>query len=122
MPKKKGRRRKSKTHVEEAEEDGSALSIPRSFVLKRGDVPHSLRDLVPDTRKMLMPHTALHLRERKHGKLKDYFSVAGKLGVSHFWLMSCTEVRRELLTERCVVKRFPFFLNPLYSQRLVSVS
>mmetsp|Transcript_5564 Transcript_5564/g.16605 ORF Transcript_5564/g.16605 Transcript_5564/m.16605 type:complete len:457 (+) Transcript_5564:65-1435(+) len=91
MPRRKGRRKKRRTHVVE-DGDETKSKIPRSFVIRRGDMPPSLRDLVPEMRRMLMPHTALHLKERKHAKLKDYFSVAGKLGVSHFWLMSCTEM------------------------------
>ncbi|KAJ8904563.1 hypothetical protein NDN08_001081 [Rhodosorus marinus] len=93
MPRKKGRRRKRRTHVVDGGEEGAdgGRKIPRSFVIRRGELPVSLKDLVPDMRRMFMPHTALHLKERKKGKMKDYFGVAGRLGISHFWLVSCTE-------------------------------
>lgn len=37
-----------------------------------------------------MPHTALHLRERKSNNLRDYVSVASQFSISHFWLLSAT--------------------------------
>lgn len=39
----------------------------------------------------MKPHTATSLRESKRNVLKDFVSVAGPLGVSHFLMLSATE-------------------------------
>ena len=94
MPRKAGgTRRKRRTHLKPTSAGPSAgtpSSVPRSFVLRRGAVPTGIRDLVPDLRQALMPHTAVNLRERKSNNIRDYLSVASQLGVSHLWLLSAT--------------------------------
>lgn len=45
-----------------------------------------MSQLVRDFRRVMEPLTASRLRERKDNKLKDFQSVAGPLGVSHFCL------------------------------------
>jgi hypothetical protein len=40
---------------------------------------------------MMLPHTALNLRESKRNQLKDFVSVAGPLGVSHFMILTATD-------------------------------
>lgn len=97
MPRKAGgTRRKRRTHVKPTSAESAAGSTagpapPRSFVLRRGAVPTGIRDLIPDLRQALMPHTALNLRERKSNNVRDYVSVATQLGVTHFWLLSATQ-------------------------------
>lgn len=44
-----------------------------------------------DMRKVFEPNTASRLQERKRNRLKDYVSVAGPMGVSHFLLFTQTE-------------------------------
>lgn len=50
-----------------------------------------LGDLESDLRRMMLPHTAAALRESKRNTLKDFLSVAGPLGVSHFLILTATE-------------------------------
>jgi ribosome biogenesis protein SSF1/2 len=78
--KKKGK----KTHVKAAVD----MSIPRSFVIKSGQVSNSVVQLVRDIRRMLEPNTATHLKERKGNKIKDFLMVAGQLNVSHLLVFS----------------------------------
>lgn len=40
---------------------------------------------------MMLPNTALNLRESKRNQLKDFVSVAGPLGVSHFMILTATD-------------------------------
>lgn len=40
---------------------------------------------------MMLPNTAASLRESKRNTLKDFVSVAGPLGVSHFLILTATE-------------------------------
>lgn len=56
------RRRKHRTHqkVAEAEADGT----PKSFIIKHGQVGHSLAQLVRDLRKVMEPNTASRLKVR----------------------------------------------------------
>lgn len=46
------------------------------------------------------PNTASRLRERKQNRLKDYMAVAGQLGVTHFMLVSQTEVSTNMRLAR----------------------
>lgn len=85
-----GKRRKHRTHA--VPPPGAAQpKVPRSLVFRRGKVPAGVRDLVPDVRRMLMPNTALNLKERKFNNIRDYVSVSSQLGVSHFWIFSATD-------------------------------
>jgi ribosome biogenesis protein SSF1/2 len=91
MPRKGGgKRRKRRTHVVPA--PGTAVSkSPRSLVFRRGKVPAGVRDLVPDIRRMLMPNTALNLKEKRFNNIRDYVSVSAQLGISHFLIFSATD-------------------------------
>ncbi|PON63293.1 Brix domain containing protein [Parasponia andersonii] len=64
--------------------------IPKSFVFARGKLPGPLRQLQMDLRKLMLPHTALKLREKKRNNLKDFLNVAGPMGVTHFLILSKT--------------------------------
>ncbi|XP_031473620.1 peter Pan-like protein [Nymphaea colorata] len=74
--------------------------IPKSFVFSRGKVPHSLKQLELDLRKLMSPHTALKLKEKKRNNLRDFLNVAGPLGVSHFLILSKTETAPYLRVAR----------------------
>ncbi|XP_059629134.1 peter Pan-like protein isoform X1 [Cornus florida] len=65
--------------------------IPKSFVFSRGKLPSALRQLQMDLRKLMLPHTALKLKEKKRNNLKDFLNVAGPMGVTHFLILSKTE-------------------------------
>ncbi|GKA73212.1 putative reverse transcriptase domain-containing protein, partial [Tanacetum coccineum] len=51
--------------------------IPRSFVFSRLKLPGSLKQLQADLRKMMLPYTALNLKEKKRNNLRDFLNVAG---------------------------------------------
>ncbi|GAA0186135.1 RNA metabolism protein [Lithospermum erythrorhizon] len=65
--------------------------IPKSFVFSRGKLPASLRHLEMDLRKLMLPHTALKLKEKKRNNLRDFLNVAGPMGVTHFLILSKTD-------------------------------
>ena len=65
--------------------------IPKSFVIRASEMTKSATQLVHDLRRVMEPNTATRLREQKSNKLKDYMSVAGPLGVTHFMLLTQTE-------------------------------
>ena len=50
-----------------------------------------LGDLEQDIRRMMLPNTAVNLRESKRNMMKDFVSVAGPLGVTHFIILTGTE-------------------------------
>ncbi|KAJ6729452.1 hypothetical protein OIU85_020376 [Salix viminalis] len=74
--------------------------IPKSFVFARGKLPGSLRQLQMDLRKLMLPYTALKLKEKKRNSLKDFLNVAGPMGVSHFLILSKTETAPYLRVAR----------------------
>ncbi|KAB8338719.1 hypothetical protein FH972_021664 [Carpinus fangiana] len=68
----------------------SGERVPQSMVIRMGgsDVGSGVSQLVKDVREVMQPHTAASLRERRGNKLRDYATMAGPLGVSHFLLFS----------------------------------
>jgi ribosome biogenesis protein SSF1/2 len=93
MPKRGRRRKKTRTHVVPPAEGLSETGapIPKTLVVKRGRVGHAVESLVTDLRTVLRPNTAMKLKERKRGTLKDYVSVAGPLGITHMLMLSKTD-------------------------------
>jgi ribosome biogenesis protein SSF1/2 len=65
--------------------------VPRSFVFRRGRHATHLAALEHDVRRMMLPHTALRLRESRRNTMRDFVSVAAPLGVSHFLVLTATE-------------------------------
>uniref|UniRef100_A0A5B7BMA9 Putative peter Pan-like protein n=1 Tax=Davidia involucrata TaxID=16924 RepID=A0A5B7BMA9_DAVIN len=74
--------------------------IPKSFVFSRGKLPGSLRQLQTDLRKLMLPYTALKLKEKKRNNLKDFLNIAGPMGVTHFLMLSKTETAPYLRVAR----------------------
>ncbi|KAK5937140.1 rRNA-binding ribosome biosynthesis protein [Knufia obscura] len=69
------------------------LNVPQSMVIRMGagDIGTSVSQLAADFREVVQPHTAARLKERKSNKLRDYTTMAGPLGVTHFFLFSRSE-------------------------------
>ncbi|KAL1558394.1 hypothetical protein AAHA92_08869 [Salvia divinorum] len=65
--------------------------LPKSFVFSRGKLPGVLRQLQTDLRKLMLPYTALKLKEKKRNNIKDFLNVAGPMGVTHFLILSKTD-------------------------------
>ena len=61
-----GRRRKTRTHLKGAgaQAAGAAEGVPKSFVIKHGQVGTALTTLVRDLRKVMEPNTASRLKVR----------------------------------------------------------
>lgn len=60
------RRRKNRTHKKAPADEQGSDGNPKSFVLKHGQVGHSLAQLVRDLRKVMEPHTASRLKVSIH--------------------------------------------------------
>ena len=86
MPRRGGKRKKARTHKGDTPEGVTILptvgssttdvndaliekqidsSIPRTIVAKVGKIGNSVTELVKDFRKLMNPHTASNLRERR---------------------------------------------------------
>ncbi|GAV86139.1 Brix domain-containing protein [Cephalotus follicularis] len=74
--------------------------VPKSFVFSRGKLPSSLKQLQVDLRKLMLPFTALNLKEKKRNNLKDFLNVAGPMGVTHFLMLSKTDAAPYLRVAR----------------------
>ncbi|CAG8500550.1 8581_t:CDS:2 [Ambispora gerdemannii] len=91
------RRKKKRTHVKVDESaNPNAPKIPKSFVIRSGEVGKTVTALVQDMRKVMEPNTA----ERKNNRLKDFLSVAGQFGVTHFLIFTRTEYGTNLRIAR----------------------
>lgn len=69
---------------------------PKSFVFRMGKVGASVKQLVVDLRRVMQPYTATNLKELPRNVLKDFISVAGPLGITHFLVLTQTEKRLTL--------------------------
>ena len=65
---------------------------PHSMVIPRGPVDKSVKELIQDVRRVMLPFTAAELRATKKNSLKDFVSIAGPLHVSHLLIFSQTEL------------------------------
>eukprot|EP01038_Epipyxis_sp_PR26KG_P008146 gene8146-11026_t len=101
MPKKGGKRTKTRTHKIGPPKGATTLSedavvdvnenVPKSIVAKGSKVGTHVGELVMDIRRLMEPYTANKLREKSYNRMKDYSSVAGQLGVSHLLVVSQTK-------------------------------
>ncbi|KAI0340489.1 Brix-domain-containing protein [Trametopsis cervina] len=92
------RKRKNRTHLKggTASAPGTEEGVPKSFVIKHGQVGTSLTQLVRDVRKVMEPNTASRLKERARNKLKDFMTMAPALGVTHMLAFTLTDVAPSL--------------------------
>lgn len=110
MPRKSGKRKKTRTHVVEDTHAQSALSsndaslkIPKSVVVRRGKVESEVQELIHDIRKLMSPHTALKLNDSLTRKLKlsDYAKqLSGPMGVTHILAFSQNKTQLNLRIAR----------------------
>ncbi|XP_062975050.1 suppressor of SWI4 1 homolog [Elgaria multicarinata webbii] len=71
-------------------------TVPHSFVFHRGRAGKNLQQLVLDVRRVMEPYTATSLKVRKKNSLKDFVTVAGPLGVTHFLVFTKTSTNINL--------------------------
>lgn len=81
--------KKSRTEANHLAEEVYA-SVPHSFVFHRGQVGINVGQLILDMRRVMEPFTAESLKVRKKNVLKDFVSIAGPLGVTHFMIFKKT--------------------------------
>jgi ribosome biogenesis protein SSF1/2 len=75
---------KQRKRKQKEERDVEITTVPRSIVLNRGkQTPQSLKQLVYDFRKVMLPYTALKLQASKGNKLKTIIDFAGEIYVTH---------------------------------------
>lgn len=106
MPKKGGRRKKTRTHAADPENVAGTLSnsevvkVPKSLIIRRGKCETVVADLIQDLRKAMMPYTALSFQEdasyRKLTLNKYCQHVCLPLGISHILAFSQNEERLAL--------------------------
>ena len=77
MPKSSGRRKKTRTHVEDTKEKEDYEAAPKSFIIKRGRVGQYVNELISNLRELMYPYTFMNLKESKKNSLKDFLGVAG---------------------------------------------
>jgi ribosome biogenesis protein SSF1/2 len=90
MPKVGSKRKKTRTHKEEEEEEIDE-NVPKSFVIKKGKIGLFLKELQQNIRELMYPYTALKLRESRKNSIKDFLGAAGQFGVTHMMILTQTE-------------------------------
>ncbi|KAF9052711.1 Brix domain-containing protein [Panaeolus papilionaceus] len=84
------RKRKTRTHLKDPNAQESKNNVPKSFIIKHGQVGSSLTQLVRDMRKVMEPNTASRLKERNRNKLKDFLTMGPALKVTHIMAFTLT--------------------------------
>ncbi|KDR81445.1 hypothetical protein GALMADRAFT_239363 [Galerina marginata CBS 339.88] len=91
------RKRKNRTHLKDDNaKEATASNVPKSIIIKHGQVGHSLAQLVRDTRKVMEPNTASRLKERSRNKLKDFLTMGPALQVTHLLAFTLTALAPSL--------------------------
>lgn len=91
MPRKKKTKQQKGGGFQADPSEKEMRQTPRAFVIKRGEVPMQIKDLVQDFRNVMSPNTAKRLRESKLNRIEDYVAVAGPLFVSHLVVFTQTK-------------------------------
>lgn len=82
--------------------DEDEEKVPKSFVVKRGRVGHGIAKLVSDFRRVMLPYTALKLREKRTTRIKDFLKLARPMKVSHMLLFSQSDNGNAHLSVGCL--------------------
>ncbi|KAF4615491.1 hypothetical protein D9613_002903 [Agrocybe pediades] len=91
------RKRKNRTHLKNGEaKEATSTGVPKSIIIKHGQVGHSLAQLVRDMRKVMEPNTASRLKERSRNKLKDFLTMGPALQVTHLLAFTLTPLAPSL--------------------------
>ena len=94
MPRRGGKRKKTKTHVPMSEQDIDA--VPKSVVLKRSSLSIDMKLLEAEIRAMMGPYTAMNLKESTKVTLKDINNTASNFGAKNLVFLSEKENRNYL--------------------------
>eukprot|EP01062_Namystynia_karyoxenos_P073402 TRINITY_DN70204_c0_g1_i1.p1 TRINITY_DN70204_c0_g1~~TRINITY_DN70204_c0_g1_i1.p1 ORF type:complete len:480 (+),score=205.61 TRINITY_DN70204_c0_g1_i1:95-1441(+) len=91
MPKAKGRgrRKKSKTHQIDAEEEKRIADAPKSLIFARGTVGKSVQALCLEWRHAMMPFTASKLKVGYKDKVRHFADMAKAFGCNNIHVFSC---------------------------------
>ncbi|XP_069124402.1 suppressor of SWI4 1 homolog [Argopecten irradians] len=97
---KKSKRQKTMKQKQLQYQEDCYSKAPHSFVFNRGHVGKNILQLIKDLRHVMEPFTARNLKARKKNALKDFVNVAGVLNVTHFLMLSKTEIATNLRVVR----------------------
>ncbi|XP_033729367.1 suppressor of SWI4 1 homolog [Pecten maximus] len=97
---KKSKRQKTIKQKQLQYQENCYSKAPHSFVFNRGHVGKNILQLIKDMRRVMEPFTARNLKARKKNALKDFVNVAGLLNVTHFLMLSKTEIATNLRVVR----------------------
>ena len=64
---------------------------PKLFIVKRGEVPRPIKELVQDMRLLFYPNAAMKLKESEKNKLKDFLNASKVYGISHMSFFTSTD-------------------------------
>ncbi|OWF46469.1 suppressor of SWI4 1 homolog [Mizuhopecten yessoensis] len=97
---KKSKRQKTMKHKQLQYQEDIYTKAPHSFVFNRGHVGKNVVQLIKDMRNVMEPFTARNLKARKKNSMKDFVNIAGVLNVTHFLMLSKTEIATNLRVVR----------------------
>lgn len=89
MPRIGSRRKKTKTHVLQTEEQLD--EVPKSMIIKRTTLSKDLKELKKELREVLYPFTAMKYKESTKYTFKEILNGAKAFGVKNLMMMSSKE-------------------------------
>lgn len=90
--KKRGKLSRRNKTLAKSVDNEELTKAPHSFVIHRGSVGKTIKQLQQDFRRVMEPYTATKLMERRKNCIKDFVSIAGPLNVSHLVIFTRTKV------------------------------
>jgi len=90
--KKRGKLSRRNKTLAKSVDNEELTKAPHSFVIHRGSVGKTVKQLQQDFRRVMEPFTATKLMERRKNCIKDFVSIAGPLNVSHLVIFTRTKV------------------------------
>uniref|UniRef100_A0AAY4B197 Brix domain-containing protein n=1 Tax=Denticeps clupeoides TaxID=299321 RepID=A0AAY4B197_9TELE len=100
MGKTKTKNQKKSRHGAAQQAEDEFATVPHSFIFHRGQIGKNVGQLAVDMRRVMAPFTAESLKVRKKNVLKDFVTVAGPLGVTHFMIFTRTDTGVNLRVAR----------------------
>lgn len=82
--------------TKDADNPDTLQRLPKSFVLRTGQISKLASQLLMDLRKVMEPNTASRLQQKRRNRMRDFISMAGPLGVTHIILLSQSSCQTNL--------------------------
>jgi ribosome biogenesis protein SSF1/2 len=80
-------------------EDELEKDLPKTFVVRKGEIPRELQEVLMDLRRCFYPNTAMKLEDNSKIDLKTYLKAAKYYNVTHLIALQNSNLSNSRLTQ-----------------------